>query len=137
MEITKKAYEQNPDRWIENYSKSLNNLGYLYQQAGKIKEAEELYKEALEITKKAYEQNPDRWVGGYSTFLNNLGSLYSDTGKIKEAEKVFKKILEILENIDNLIPTLQQIKQNAMNFFENSINILLEELLEKLGENDG
>ena len=65
-DFTEYLYRENPDRWIEDYTRSLNNLGFLYSNIGKTQEAEELYKEAIEIMKKAYEKNPDRWNKDYT-----------------------------------------------------------------------
>ena len=95
LNISKLLYEKNPNRWIEYYSMSLNNLESLYQDTEKIKEIENLLKEALKIRKKAYEQNPERWIEDYSGSLNNLGSLYCQTGKFEESGRLLKEALKI------------------------------------------
>jgi len=118
LSLSKLLYIQNPDKWVKDYTKSLNNLGILYYQTSQIEKAEKLLKESLKIRKKAYEENPDRWIEDYTTSLNNLGNLYQDTNQLEKAEELFKEILDILENIDYLTLNLQQIKQNAIDFFE-------------------
>jgi len=66
-----------------------HNLGDLYSDQGKMKEAEEMYLRALAGTEKA-------WGPEHTSTLdtvNNLGLLYSDQGKMKEAEEMFLRAL--------------------------------------------
>ena len=60
----------------------MNNLGVLYSDQGKLKEAEEIYQRALAGYEKAL--GPD-----HTSTLDSvhcLGILYRDQGKLKEAE---------------------------------------------------
>ncbi|KAL2808184.1 hypothetical protein BJX63DRAFT_424818 [Aspergillus granulosus] len=68
---------------------TVHNLGLLYSNQGKLKEAEELYQRALSGYEKAL--GPDHT----STLItaNNLGLLYSDQGKLKEAEELYQRAL--------------------------------------------
>ncbi|EKE14494.1 MAG: hypothetical protein ACD_12C00475G0001 [uncultured bacterium] len=63
-----------------------NNLGILYKEQGKIKEAEDYFKKAISKDKNN--------VQAY----NNLGALYQDKGKSEEAIKNYKKSLSINPN---------------------------------------
>jgi tetratricopeptide (TPR) repeat protein len=69
---------------------TVNNLGILYADLGKHKEAEKMYKRALEGFEKAW------GIEHTSTLstVNNLGILYKNLGKHKEAEKMLKRALE-------------------------------------------
>jgi len=65
------------------------NLGFLYSDQGKMKEAEEMYLRALTGFEKA-------WGSEHTSTLetvNNLGLLYSDQGKMKEAEEMYLRAL--------------------------------------------
>jgi hypothetical protein len=44
LNISKMLYNKNPDRWIEDYTRTLNSLGNLYSDTNQIKKAEKLYK---------------------------------------------------------------------------------------------
>ncbi|KAI0402570.1 kinesin light chain [Xylaria palmicola] len=66
------------------------NLGNLYSNQGKLKEAEEMYQRALQGDEKAL--GPDH-TSTLDT-VNNLGNLYSDQGKLKEAEEMYKRALQ-------------------------------------------
>ncbi len=65
------------------------NLGFLYSDQGKMKEAEEMYLRALTGFEKA-------WGPEHTSTLdtvNNLGALYSDQDKMKEAEEMYLRAL--------------------------------------------
>ena len=67
------------------YSGACHNIGFLYSDQGKIKEAEEIYLQALARKEKV-------WGLEYISIfniVNNLGNLYSNQGKMKEAEDMY------------------------------------------------
>ncbi|RYO80968.1 hypothetical protein DL762_007374 [Monosporascus cannonballus] len=69
---------------------AFHNLGLLYSDQGKLKEAEEMYQRALQGCEKAL--GPDHTLT--LNTVNNLGSLYKDQGKLKEAEKMYQRALQ-------------------------------------------
>ena len=72
---------------------ALNNLAMLYQDQGRLAEAEPLYRRSLGIWENALGADHQH-VG---TVLNNLAALYSAQGRYTEAEPVFKRSLAIRE----------------------------------------
>ena len=68
---------------------TVNNLGLLYSDQGKLREAEDMFVRALAGYEKAL--GPEHT----STLrtVNNLGNLYSDQGKLREAEDMFVRAL--------------------------------------------
>ncbi|CEJ57466.1 Putative Pfs, NB-ARC and TPR domain protein (JCVI) [Penicillium brasilianum] len=68
---------------------AFHGLGYLYQDQGKPREAEDMYQQALIGREKA--------LGPYhiSTLdtVNNLGNVYRSQGKLKEAEEMYQRAL--------------------------------------------
>ena len=63
---------------------TVNKLGILYKDQGKLAEAEKMYERALEGYEKA-------WGPEHTSTLravNNLGLLYANQGKMAEAEKM-------------------------------------------------
>ncbi|KAL5050527.1 nucleoside phosphorylase domain-containing protein [Aspergillus fruticulosus] len=80
------------DIWPEDRLKifgAFHGLGILYSDQGKLKEAEEMYQQALAGYEKAL--GPDH-TSTLDT-VNNLGLLYSDQGKLKEAEEMYQQAL--------------------------------------------
>ncbi|KAK3643209.1 hypothetical protein LTR56_010356 [Elasticomyces elasticus] len=81
----------------------LNNIGVLYAEQGRMKEAEEMYWRALR-------GNLEAWVLRYTptsmttTTLDNLGRLYADQGKMKEAEEMHLRALSIGEKVWGPVP---------------------------------
>ncbi|KAJ0348322.1 hypothetical protein COL154_013762, partial [Colletotrichum chrysophilum] len=61
---------------------TVGNLGNLYKDQGRLKEAEAMYERALQGKEKAL--GPDH-TSTLAT-VGNLGNLYSDQGRLKEAE---------------------------------------------------
>jgi tetratricopeptide (TPR) repeat protein len=73
---------------------TVNNLGILYKNQGKLAEAEAIYIRALEGYEKAL--GPDH-TSTLDT-VNNLGTLYSDQGKLAEAEAMYIRALQGYED---------------------------------------
>ena len=75
--------------YLPSLSRACYNLGYLYSNQGKMKEAEDIYLRALAGKEKA-------WGPEHTSTLdtvNNLGLLYTNQGKIKEAEDMYLRAL--------------------------------------------
>jgi tetratricopeptide (TPR) repeat protein len=69
---------------------SYHNLGLLYGDQGKLKEAVEMYQQALKGKEKA-------WGPEHTSTLdtvNNLGNLYRDQGKLEGAEEMYQRALK-------------------------------------------
>ena len=88
-------------RALEGYEKTLrrdhistlntvNNLGTLYADQGKLGEVEKMYQRALEGYEKALGWDHTSTLNT----VNNLGALYADQGKQSEAEKLYQQALE-------------------------------------------
>lgn len=79
-------------------AKVLCNLGILYMEQGKDKEAELLFKRALSIRElQLGAMHPDT-----ATSLNNLADLYRRRGKYTDSEQLFKRALVIDEKVYGL-----------------------------------
>ena len=74
---------------------TVNNLGVLYWNQGKVDEAEQMYERALAGLEKA--------LGAEHTStletVHNLGVLYRDQGKLDEAEQMYERALAGFEKI--------------------------------------
>jgi tetratricopeptide (TPR) repeat protein len=92
----KRALEGYEKAWGPEHTETLgtvNNLGNLYTDLGKHKEAETMYKRALEGKEKV-------WGPEHTSTLDtvsNLGNLYADLGMLKKAENMYKRALEGFE----------------------------------------
>ena len=78
------------DRSTRQHSVTVNNLGNLYTDQGKLAEAEQMYVRALQ----GYEEALGNHVSSYSPALNtmfNLGHLFSKTNRAEMAEAMYKK----------------------------------------------
>jgi tetratricopeptide (TPR) repeat protein len=66
------------------------SLGYLFNNQGKLIEAEQMYQRALQGYEKAW--GPEH-TSTLST-VNNLANLYADQGKLVEAEQMYQRALQ-------------------------------------------
>jgi len=66
---------------------TVNNLGVLYENQGKLKEAEVMYRRALKGYEKAWGPEHTSTLGT----VNNLANLYKNQGKMEEAEIMYRR----------------------------------------------
>jgi tetratricopeptide (TPR) repeat protein len=102
-------YEQNLQRLRDkgdkaNVAVTLNNLGMLYQDTQRLKEAEASYQEALTTYRDLAKADPQAYSSYVATTLNNLGILYKDTQRLKEAEASLKEALTIRRDLAKTNP---------------------------------
>jgi len=69
--------------------RTINNLGNLYSDQGRLNEAEKMYERALSGYEKAL--GPEH-TSTLDT-VNNLGTLYTRQGKLDEAERMYQRAL--------------------------------------------
>jgi eukaryotic-like serine/threonine-protein kinase len=85
----------------EQLAASLNSLGVLLCDAGRLPEAESAYDDALAVAKQLAADFPDR--RGFRQTLagvhNNLGGLFQKAGRIKEAEEAYTESLLIRKQL--------------------------------------
>ena len=74
---------------------ALNNMGFIYQNQGKVKLALEQFLQSLKIR----EEIEDKYGIAYA--LNNIGFIYQEQGQTEEALKSYKRSLKIREEIDD------------------------------------
>ncbi|KAK4097173.1 hypothetical protein N658DRAFT_561942 [Parathielavia hyrcaniae] len=68
---------------------TVNNLGVLYADQGRLAEAESMYQRALEGKEKALGRDHTSTLDT----VNNLGLLYKDQGRLTEAESMYQRAL--------------------------------------------
>ncbi len=94
-------YKQDPQRWVEYYTSSLNNLAFSLKSIGNTSKAIELQTEALEITKELYKENPQKWGEVYTGSLSNLASSLKSIGNTSKAIELQTEALEITKELYN------------------------------------
>jgi len=99
LEIAKRLYRYNPDKWVEYYTAVLNNLALSYQKFNRFSEAIALNEENFKIIKILYDNDSNRWVEEYTAALINLSSSYYESNQIL-------KVIHLLEESLNITRTL-------------------------------
>ncbi len=104
-------YEQNlqllRDKGDKEYvARTLNNLGVLYGDTQRLKEAEASYQEALTTYRDLAKANPQAYSSKeyVAMTLNNLGILYKDTQRLKEAEANYQETLTTYRDLAKTNP---------------------------------
>jgi len=117
---------------------ALNNIGYVYNTQGNIKEALDCYEKSLKINDEIGDKP------GSASILNNIGYIYSTQGKSKEALDYYERSLKIKEengdkkgvatSLSNigLIYKQQGRIQEALDYYSNSLKIR-----EEIGDKNG
>jgi tetratricopeptide (TPR) repeat protein len=84
-------------RLQHSLSISLNNLGNLARDAGRVDEALRYFQESLDITRSLVAAEPQRtgFQHGLSVSLGNLGNLAMAAGRIEEAFRYFNEDLDL------------------------------------------
>ncbi|NUM50323.1 MAG: SpoIIE family protein phosphatase [Flavobacteriales bacterium] len=95
--VEKKLATHPPDKIAlalrKSLSAALNNLGYVYENKGQIKNSLIYYQKALKID----EEIGDKYAMAYN--LNNIGGVYLNRGQIENGLKYYHKSLKIREEI--------------------------------------
>jgi tetratricopeptide (TPR) repeat protein len=113
VQMYQRALQGSEKAWGLEHTSTLdtvNNLGLLYENLGRLDEAEKMFQRALQGKEKA-------WGPEHTSTLdivNNLGVLYADLGRLDEAEKMYQRALQgkekalgpehtsILDTVNNL-----------------------------------
>ena len=78
---------------------TLNNLGNLYSDTGRLADADKAFSEALTIFRDLAAHDPGAYRPDVATTLNNLGLLYSDTGRLADAGRAYSEALTIYRDL--------------------------------------
>jgi nephrocystin-3 len=79
--------EKKPERF--ELAATLNNLGNLDGDQGRMEEARKDFAEALQTYRELAQKNPDTYRPYVATTLSNLGILDRKQGQMEEARKEF------------------------------------------------
>jgi tetratricopeptide (TPR) repeat protein len=75
-------------------AETLNNLGNLDSDQGRMQEARQEFGEALQIRRELAQKNPETYRPAVAATLNNLGNLDSGQGRMQEARQEYAEALQ-------------------------------------------
>jgi tetratricopeptide (TPR) repeat protein len=93
VQMYQRALQGKEKAWGLEHTSTLdtvNNLGILYKNLGRLDEAEKMYQRALQGYEKAWGLEHTETLNT----VNNLGILYADLGRLDEAEKMYQRALQ-------------------------------------------
>ena len=88
-----------PGAYRPKVATTLNTLGSLYRNTGRLADAEKADTEALSIFRDLAAQNSGAYRPDLAMTLNTLGILYSETGRFADAEKADTEALSIFRDL--------------------------------------
>jgi tetratricopeptide (TPR) repeat protein len=91
LQLSRELAARDPGAYRPVVATTLNNLGILYRDTGRLADAEKAFSEALTIYRDLAAHDPGAYRPHVATTLNNLGVLYSDTGRLADAGKAFSE----------------------------------------------
>lgn len=89
----------NPNKYLSDVARTLNNLGLIYYDTQRFSEAEKAYKETLVLRRKLAIDNQANNLSNLVIILNDIGLLYEKTQRFGEAEKVCLEALSIYRKL--------------------------------------
>jgi tetratricopeptide (TPR) repeat protein len=111
VDLYRRLAQQNPDAFLPNLARSLNNLGKVLSEMGRRAEALEATQEAVEIRRQLAQQNPDAFLPDLARSLHNLGADLSEMGRRAEALQATQEAVDLYrrlaqQNPDAFLPDL-------------------------------
>jgi hypothetical protein len=88
-----------PGAYRPKVATTLNTLGSLYRNTGRLADAEKADTEALLIFRDLAAHDPDAYRPDLAMTLNTLGILYRETGRLADAEKADTEALSIFRDL--------------------------------------
>lgn len=95
---------QHDDKYYEGYSSACNNLGMLYEETGKMKQAELWLRKSLNIRKQMSKMNHFRYDGALAFGYNNMGTIFFEQDDLEKAFSNFESAISIYEKIAEAEP---------------------------------
>ena len=111
--------------YLPYVARTLNNLGVLYSDTQRLKEAEAAYTEGLAIRRELAKENAASYLPDVASTLNNLGNLYRATQRLKEAEAAYTEGLATYrqlakENATAYLPDVATTLNNLGNLYRDT-----------------
>jgi tetratricopeptide (TPR) repeat protein len=99
LQLNRDLAAHDPGAYRPDVAQTLNNLGVLYSDTGRLADADKAYSEALTIHRDLAAHDPGAYRPDVAGTLNNLGILYSDTGRLADADKACNEALTIYRDL--------------------------------------
>ncbi|MBS0177572.1 MAG: tetratricopeptide repeat protein [Nitrospira sp.] len=104
LHIRRRLADANPDTYLSDVAKTLNNLGTLYGNRHDVAAAQAAYDEALDIRRRLADANPDTFLPDVARTLNNLAVLYGDRHDVAAAQAAYDEALHIYRRLAEANP---------------------------------
>ena len=119
-------YKTAEDTCDEDLAMVYNNLGLLYDNINRKKDAEKMLISALNVSKRLAEKNPDEYEPYLAMVYNNLGTLYNNINCKEVAEEMLASALEINKKLVEKNPDEYELylamSYNNLGFLYDDIN---------------
>ena len=92
---------------------AFNKLANLYNDSGRVKEAEQNYLQAFAIYRQLAGAYPAAYQPDLATTLNSLANLYGKTQRVNQAEQAFREALTIRWGLAKANPEIYQEQVSA------------------------
>jgi len=104
LEIRKKFYRIDPEKWVELYTTSLLGVAGIYRRTNRYNEAIPLGLEVIKLRKELYEKDLKKWANSYGSALQNVAIYYSGIGETENALELSSETVEIKRKLFNENP---------------------------------
>jgi tetratricopeptide (TPR) repeat protein len=98
LAIYRNRAEKDPAAYLPHVARTAIDLGGLYQDAQRQRDAEKLFDDALSTYRRLARDNPAH-LGGVARALASLGDVYAATNRLAGAEKVYREALSAMQKL--------------------------------------
>ena len=95
LRVYRELAQTNPQTYLPDVAKTLNNLGVLLKNINELPLAREAYEESLQIYRELAQINPKAYLPNVAMTLNNIGILLKDTNQLLSAREAYEEALQI------------------------------------------
>lgn len=108
LKMYRELANKNPEKYLPDVAKTLNNLGVLLANVGELKQAQTCFEEILQISQKLAKKNPEKHLSAVATTLSNLGNLLCHMKELEQAKTHYDEALKVSRTLDKKDPELHK-----------------------------
>lgn len=108
LRLYRELANKNPEKYQPDVAKTLNNLGILLANIGKLKQAQTCFEEVLQIFQKLAKKNPEKYLSDVAVTLSNFGNLLCRMKELEQAKTHYDEALKVSRKLAKKDPELHK-----------------------------
>ena len=105
LDIREKLFNENPKRWVDAYSLSVNNIAITYKYLNNFDDAQKMLETNTKERRLLYQNAEQRWADVYTQSLLNIFMFYILTENIQKSSHTIQEACQITKNLCDINPS--------------------------------